>query len=337
MKKIGPFPIEYIVGAVFVGLLLLWLVRSTFLTRPWWSGSVINHKVSKSDLSLRELWSKSNVFAGSTSGKLTAAQGLLFINGSLEQTQPDTVLALDGEKGTLRWKYEDKNLDAVLSATSSTLYIGFGGTGQLGAYELQTGQPYWVKRLPNSRSVIRLFVVDHLVHVESTNHIFHLVQVDTGEILQTYTAPTVATVQAAQVQLQVISPTLQIEPEFFQDSTFITNEMIFEQRNDTIRAVNRQTKEFLWERTEKTVSNIVTTNSTLYMLTLDGKLVGIDIYNGQLVTSVQFEPSPFIRYNPEGQIRNYYIAVDMDKKLLYALLGDSRQLFAFQVAELSND
>ena len=341
MRKIELFSIKgmgVIAGAcTLIAFLLtifsLQLIRGNF-SQSWYTAAVTNHEVIAITGRLSEMWSRSDIYAGSTSQKMTANQGMLFVNGSLEQTEPDTILAFDGLTGRLLWQFSDKNLTAKVYATSKALYVGFGGTGKLGAYNLHTGEPYWVTRLPKSRSIIRLYANESIVYTESTDRVFHLIEADTGQILHMFTgAATPPTVQAVEGVVQkVVTSTIQFEPEFYGDELFIEKTK-FRIQDEVIRAIDRQTNELLWQTKQDRISHIAVTESTIYFLTLDGRLLGLNSREGELLYSVQFVPAPFIRYAPEGYARSYYIAVDEDKGLVYALLGDSRQVFTFKIAD----
>lgn len=317
---------------VFFMIFYLQLKRNS--SASWYTSPITKHKVIGITGRLTEMWSQSGVYAGSTSQKMTAAQGVLFINGSLEQTKPDTILALNGKTGVLLWQLPARNLTAKLYANSAALYVGFGGTGQLGAYDLHTGRPYWITRLPNSRSVIRLYSNNSLIQTESTDNIFHLVEADTGRILQALSGVvTLPTIQALEEEIQtVMTPTLQIESEFYQNELFTEN-IKFQIQDEDIRALDRQTNDLLWGTEHNRISNIAVTNSVIYFLNFDGRLFGLDAQNGERQVLVQFDTNSFTRYSPEGYVRNYYIATDEDEGFLYVLLGDSRQVFAFKIME----
>jgi hypothetical protein len=61
-----------------------------------------------------------------------------------------------------------------------------------------------------------------------------------------------------------------------------------------------------------------------------GKLLSIDRNSGQQIILAEFTSVPFV-INGEQQVGGYEVAFDDSTQRLYVLLGDSRQLFAFQV------
>jgi glucose dehydrogenase len=126
----------------------------------------------------------------------------------------------------------------------------------------------------------------------------------------------------------------QINVRYFLRGAEFSDEVIFDRigrGSGYIKAIDRETEEILWETEKNVISNVAATKSTAYFLTLDGRLVGLDARSGEIVTTVEFEPAPFILNGPNANAGGYFVAVDEDAKMLYVQLGDSYQLFAFRI------
>lgn len=65
-------------------------------------------------------------------------------------------------------------------------------------------------------------------------------------------------------------------------------------------------------------------------MTEDGYLLGIDKDNGTQIALAKFSNAPFV-LDGKDQGGGYEIAFDESTQILFVLLGDSRQLFAFQL------
>ncbi|NIR25765.1 MAG: PQQ-binding-like beta-propeller repeat protein [Gammaproteobacteria bacterium] len=259
---------------------------------------------------------------------MVAAKETIFITGSLAQTEKLSTFALDASEGALLWRLPRPV--SSLFATSAALYVG--SYRQISAHDLRTGQTLWTASLPLiTRNVAYLLVVDNLIYARSSTA--HLLRADTGEVIMNFTeGPLEATLQKWQIQAN---------PEYFsdfaditltQDTKFIRG--VAEFRGDGVRAVDRQTGEILWQMEDGIISNVAATETVLYLLRRDRRLLGLDTRTGKVVTSVQFEPSPITSKDVDrGFMGGYYVAVDKEAGRLYAYLGDSAQLFAFKIVD----
>jgi hypothetical protein len=82
---------------------------------------------------------------------------------------------------------------------------------------------------------------------------------------------------------------------------------------------------------------VAATETTLYLITKDRKLLGLDTRSGQIISSIQFKVIPSTLNNVRYSTGGYYVAVDQDAGLVYAYLGDSQQLFAFKIVDYSGN
>ena len=116
----------------------------------------------------------------------------------------------------------------------------------------------------------------------------------------------------------------------------ITDNFVFFRTGETIgsiSALNRATGQVLWQTPDPNmISNIVYLSSKkqLIALTYEGNLVAIDVKNGKQTTLVEFSTTPFLLHG-DATIGGYELAYDEKSKMIYLLLGDSKQLFAFHV------
>lgn len=341
-----------------IGLILITLLTGCRVPRQdqhfaWEYALVSSHKVVGDGGSLKELWTQHAVYVRDSdlSNFMSATQGKVLILGSLESNKAGGVLALDGTNGELVWR-GTPGVGSALYATPSTLYTSMLSTsGEIEAYDVQTGELLWYNRAKGTRNVIHLNVFDNLLHANGSNEIFHLMNTDTGEVIEKveyeygqdiYVRTDEITFRRRGTSLQAMdTPSgaliweANVNHSFYQ-SPFFTEKMIFIRTGRAagqVYAIDRQTGKILWFTEENVVSNnVAPTASAVYLLTKDGRLVGLDTQSGREVTSVEFEPAPFI-INEEEPTGGYYVAVDEKERMLYAQLGDSRQLIAFQIID----
>lgn len=100
----------------------------------------------------------------------------------------------------------------------------------------------------------------------------------------------------------------------------------------SVFAVNQTTGQVLWQTDSNIISNIVYLPSyeKVVVLTRDGRLLSINAQSGEREVWAEFSNTPFV-LNGEEVVGGYELAYNENSRILYLLLGDSRQLFAFQI------
>jgi len=340
---------------VFGFALLIMLNNCSFIERerPFsWSEALASHKVVKSDKQLKELWSRPNIFIrnDNVGFLVTAAKEKIFLLGSIREDEIGGVLAIDGSSGELIWQ-DDSGFGSAIYATSSTLYVSMLNNNKgVRAYDVNTGQLLW-KTIPEGiRNVSRLYVFDNIIHVNGNNDTFSLLQADTGEEIwgSSYDFGNDIYLRTDQVTFRRLGTSLlamdtksqaimweaNINRLYYQGPFFTDDTIFIRTARDglgRVYAIDRHNGEVLWY-TEKNIAsnNIAVTNNVVYLLTEQGSLLGLDARNGDIIASVEFQPKPFLLRDSIGHV-GYYVAVDEAAALLYAILGDSRQLFAFKI------
>ena len=277
----------------------------------------IVHKVADGG-NFEELWSRPDVFGSQDSPPpvITAAGGTVFVLGNTSSKKQDKIIAIDAlNGGDVLWSDNGPGDvgPASIYATSSALYVGSGGTTFLTAYSLRSGEKFWTKFLLGARGVDSIYAAGDVIYVR-TSDAYYFLQTDTGEVLE-----------QSIFSWQALPSATNIKPDYFMTGRAFTKNTIIEfdpEFSDLIKVVDFQTGNELW-RMGKVVSNVATTETTAYLLTVEGKVLGLNLSNGEVIDSIQFDSPSY------GQI-----AVDRDEKLLYVLLEDSKQLFAFKIVDV---
>jgi hypothetical protein len=288
------------------------------------------------------LWSRENLFAGANNDccpRLAAAAGKVFLDGIFDRPGYTQILAFDGKNGTLLWQKSDPlHSVTTLQATSTALYAGFDANGPVRAYRLATGDLLWSNTMPGEgafppRYTRRLRVADNLIYLEASNTL-HFVRADTGEVLKTLDAS--FTDEDTQQAVAELAQTLGIpvEPKYFWRDAITRDATFFKLESGKLRAYDRQSDDLLWE-TERVICNVVATESTVFFLTKERKLLGVTLRSGEIIVSAQFERIEPDNYTPSsrGPATSCYVAADKYDNLVYVFWGAGAQLFAFRVVE----
>lgn len=88
---------------------------------------------------------------------------------------------------------------------------------------------------------------------------------------------------------------------------------------------------FLWKSEHNVVSDVAVRNDIAYFLTDDAELMFVDIANGGILNSVQFEPNYLDLRSSSGDTYPYFVRTSGDYLLIY--FGDSWELIAFRIAD----
>jgi outer membrane protein assembly factor BamB len=296
-----------------------------------WSNYLVRYDITKNDEGLEFLWSKENLFADY--GAMSAAKEKVFIFGNIDQPTNLVLLAFNSKDGTLLWRTSPPYYNTLtsLKAMPSALYVGSNGNGHITAYNLDDGQTLWSTSMPGARYSIVLEIVDNIIYVVSSSG-YHLIQADNGEVIETFSKPLSS--EDVQKMLKLASTTAQqINPEYFSKDIFTRDKKLVLSDSGILQVFDRQTGKLLWEKAG-VIGDIAVTESTVYLLSLEYKLLGLDLKNGNVINEVQFsQTAPAITDSQYGFIMRYYVAVDENANLLYAFLGNGGQLFAFKIKE----
>lgn len=120
---------------------------------------------------------------------------------------------------------------------------------------------------------------------------------------------------------------LTVPPVFLEDMIILRTDDVM----GSIYAIDRATGETLWKTGGNVISNITYSpdQHQIYYLAKEGKLLSADVYTGIETVLVEFTSTPFITIS-EDPVGSYGVAFDDTTNMLYVILGDSRQLFAFK-------
>lgn len=306
----------------FLGIcfnLMLVLLLSHCAPMPIWPSPISAHKSS-----IPALWIKTDVYAVQNSQPLiVSSPGRIFLLGSNSKFSESNVIAFDSQTGNLLWQSNDTNGQSIISLQSKVVV---GGIGEVFALDISNGNTLWSTSLPLSRSVTNMYNLKNLIYVDTVSSRYFVLDENSGEILQT------VEYDASNLPYWRNIP----NGAYWQSPVFYNNYVYGRTglRIGRAFAIDVDNTSELWSTSDNVISNIWVTSSYAYVVTQDGKLLKINLKTGQQKVIVEFDLTPFKLTNQAtgGFEYSYYIVVDPgDEKLVYVLLGDSAQLFAFQL------
>jgi len=298
MKKVKVTILVILAGVFLINLVVL-------LAAPYWSPRVVTHRIIQMDSSVQTLWVRNNIFIGEDQQSyLVSGDGRVYILGSDERKTPSKIMAFEAATGEQLWATR-KYIGTALMYQNGYLFVG--GIGEVISFHPREGTRMWSKRLPLGRSVYELYLIDDVLYADMGTR-FYAMSPQTGEILQ-----------------EVNGSDFEDEPPFWRNppdgwETFLGGRI----------SLHRAAGWVSWDAEETFISRVAINRSKLFALTEDGQLLQIDLTTGITTRLVVFEPTPFIRQNEVGNQFHFYVS--SDTHYLFAYLGDSGQLFAFELS-----
>jgi outer membrane protein assembly factor BamB len=290
--------LAYITFFLFLGV--LWINTLSSNDETYWVIPNANHSASTP-----ELWALSDIYMGEgLKPEMVAVEGKLILLGSDEITRRKGVIAFDGPTGNVIWRSDFYGLSVVTVGAR----VIVGGFSRVLALNSENGQTLWETHVP--ANVGRVELRDNLLYVVGGDPPTEILDPGTGNIVDQFE-----------------------EPFSFWQEPSLGSSLFRTGRGEEIIAIDAVSGLEIWRKEAKIISNLAITPSHLYALDLRGDLLRIDPLTGYSEIFVQFIPAPFNLQNEDNGVRYnyYYIAAEPLANFLFVYLGDSAQLFAFEI------
>jgi outer membrane protein assembly factor BamB len=251
---------------------------------------------------------------------IVSATERVVLLGSNNPFSESSIIALDGKTGSVLWQSDAQNGQSMIA---NQLEIIVGGIGEVFAFDGVNGKILWSTALPASRSVTNMYAMDNDILVDTVSSRYFVLNKSSGEIIQIVDYDT-----------SNLPYWRNIPYGAYWQAPVYNNHYLYGrtgQRYGYAFAIDLDNSSELWRTDENIISNVSVTSSHAYVLSEDGKLIEIALNTGQQKVIVEFDAAPFkIMSTPSGgYMYSYYVAVDSNEQIIYVLLGDSAQLFAF--------
>lgn len=256
--------------------------------------------------SISPLWVHENIFTDIKLQSLVVSlDNAVIVLGSDDINRKKTkVMAFSSDTGNELWQVDYDG--SVITSTGSSIIVG--GTREVIALNGNSGEILWRTKL--QANVTRLVAKDNVLYVggAASNH-YHILDISTGSVLEKVTG----------------SLSVWDYP--------VSGNMLYRKTGEgDVVAISQSNNQELWRSTVNGISNLVMAGSALYVLDENGRLLKLDLITGFSKEVVGFSPPPFL-YSGEnmGFEYSYYMAVDVNSNTLFVYLGDSSQLFAYNI------
>jgi outer membrane protein assembly factor BamB len=317
LKKIETYWhfIFFTIWCILVILIAIWSI-------PDWEEALTTHTLVQKDNShLELLWVQTVFISNADYGgrRLAATDGMVFVIGTLSQRRVIGLVALDSENGKEFWHVFDSD---IVEIGPEIVYTD--SEGSVVAYNL-TGKKLWQTK-HWGKFIDSMDEVNGKLYVQSGYEYF-LMDAVTGDVLATSS--------------RVYSSKSNYDPDlrwFFGVTPVFVNGLVFTREGDPLLgaaiAYNKESGNILWRSADNVISNVAATEHMAFFITHDDELRILHARTGKLLETIRIEPSiGYFELAPETNVQHegYFLAVDQTHQLLYMLLGDSNQLFAFRI------
>lgn len=304
--------------------------------------------IARPSSQFQEIWSRSDIYnvadSLSPTYSIGASSGLVCFVGALDYRQEDSsVNCMNGKTGEVVW-LKSANSSSDLLVVPDGIYVP--RSGGVTKYDL-AGNTLWINYTWGS-GILYIYIVDSQLQVSVFPSKLVGLDISDGKEIVQYLKGEEAFIstpadtfindsnsilkavilETGQTKWETKVPGgLRAPPVFLEDVIILRSGDVM----GSIYAIDRAKGNILWKTAGDVISNIGYSPSLhhIYYLTKQGKILSADVITGSESVLVEFTSTPFITIS-EDNVGSYDVAFDDTTNMLYALLGDSRQLFAFE-------
>jgi outer membrane protein assembly factor BamB len=340
----------------FITQSVFYFVLLTSCNPIYWTGITlptpeVTH-IDNTTFRLRKIWSKTNIYAveNEFNAAITAGSGKVCFLADIKNIKFERKLfCLNGLNGDILWERQMQSTATAISFFDNGIYVAYsGGSAGVRKYDIETGKIDWSQYL-HGTGIVYLYTFRDQVQLLTAPEIFYILNAVNGDIIRkkskdlinwTLIETTEITVIKTGYELHAIdtqtgtskwsvelNDVLNKQPLFSNDKVILRTGRTY----GNASAIDLETGKEVWKTEDNIIGNPAYSPKTnrIYVLSRDGELIGIDKDNGRQISMTIFTPNPFALFG-EKEVGGYELAFDETSGTLFVLLGDSRQLFAFQ-------
>jgi outer membrane protein assembly factor BamB len=289
------------------------------------------------------LWSKENIYPvwNTFDTTIDALNGMVCFLGGLDRSTDNNIVCLNSKSGELLWQKQSGHHNSIVMMPDA-IYVSYYNLPGIKRFD-NSGKEVWNKHLPGTGTDYLYVVGDHLQVLTvpenftvldfQANELDNLkdekifISVPEGEFIS---LNGIQLAKASEViwQYNYFDDVLEMAPLFTETKVFVRTG----QQLGSIYSLDRKSGQLLWKTNGEIVSNVVYSpaNQVIYALSRDGKLLSMNENDGSVNVLAEFSSTPFV-LNGEENVGCYQLAYDPNESVLFVSIGDSRQLFAFDI------
>lgn len=329
---------NYIAFALFCVFGLLGCTPTVYVDQPTRFHDVLEN-------SIEVLWSRKDVYSiqDDFNAQIDAGNGLVCVLGDTKYPPENAVSCIDGVSNEVVWGKSIGSSTGVLVSLDGVYVSYIGYSPGLEKYDLN-GELIWTRTFKGG-GIQYFYLYENFIQLFFIPERFLILDAETEEEIEDVKGADVILKTSTEIITKTnyleskdatsgktnwsfdISNRVSLKP-LFTDKYVI---MKINRAMGTAIVVDRKTGKTLFEK-EGVISNVVYLPESNQIIVIDenGVVLSVDVQSGKETKLVEFSNPPFF-LNGGEHLGGYELAFDESLNLLYVLLGDSRQLYAFQM------
>jgi len=292
-----------------------------------WEPAETFHNVIEAS-SFRVLWSRSNVYiADWVTDGLAASSEKVFILGSLDINESAKLIALDVFTGDPVWESESKDMSKIFTSEDGVYVDEDGRGGSIKKYDPTTGETLWFRQFWDSGGVMHIITYKEQLHVYLSPDKHKILNPSDGETIVSIFPDSPPFFDSGVCGISYQTPIYAKGTIYYR-----SNPNLFK---GEVCAVDYFSGEMRWKSDLGVISNVVAKDDTALALVESGELLALNSSTGEELSNlkISFDNKPFILYSTRTTSGGYFLAYDTEKNILVVYLGDSHQIFAFELVK----
>lgn len=296
--------------------------------------------------SIRAVWSRKDVYTVQSDFRpqMDAGNGLICVLGDIKYPPENAVSCINGVSNVVAWEKTPGNSTAIVISPNGVYVSYIGSSPGLEKYDLN-GELIWTRTFINGGGIKYFYLYENSIQLFFIPERFLILDAETEEEIKDVKGADVILNTSTEIITKTnyleskdaisektnwsfdISNRVSLKPLFTENYVIMRTGRVI----GTAFVVDRKTGRMLFEK-EGVISNVVYLPESNQIIVLDenGVVLSVDVQSGKETKLVEFSNPPFF-VNGEEHVGGYALAFDESLNLLYVLLGDSRQLYAFQM------
>lgn len=305
------------------------------------------HSVNITDNRLKLLWSINNVYAAQNDydNMLAADSGVVCVLGDIEYPMQKELSCFDGFNGTMLWQ-KGLSLTTGILMDENGIYVGYGGIAGVEKFDLM-GKIIWSTSTLKS-TVKYKYLYKNQIQLYILPEKFVVLDKESGEKLDAIDGENIFFstgnekflfsygIDSWSFDLKQVNWKSDIPSNNIYLAPLFTEKLILLRTGGVsgkLLAMDRKTGQVIWKMEKNIISSIAyfQAKSALFALSDRGELIMVNVNDGTEKVVLSFTPEHFNLNGGTFNVGGYELAFDNKNKTLFILLGDSRQLYAFQM------
>lgn len=262
--------------------------------------------------------------ASSNTSPCLSKNGVLFLHAKDSINEDYKLFAINSLNGEVLWKKEYVNT-IELEIIDNNIAVGSGTSIIL--FEGNSGRMIWETNLFGVRNIEEIFYFKDILYVSGSGISKFMLEPIEGSVIDKESYIDEFREDYSDVPFVPSFPFKQI----------IHGDLVISQNGNIVYGIfgeNFQTNEIVWYIEENVISNIAILNENIFWISDEDQIHSFSLMDNTSQYIATIYPSiDFYNFDKNPQHKGYFLCADDENDILFVILGDSNQIFAFEESE----